>query len=77
MIYTFGRVGAVTAMRVEDYYSQGRRGWVRLHEKGGKRHDLPCNHQLEHLLDAYIAAAGIANSARTFCFAAFGPVAVH
>ncbi len=30
MIYTFGRVGAVIKMRVEDYYTQGRRGWVRL-----------------------------------------------
>ena len=68
MIYTFGRVGAVIAMRVEDYYSQGRRGWVRLHEKGGKRHDLPCNQQLEQLLDAYIAAAGIGNLRKDFLF---------
>jgi hypothetical protein len=30
-------------MRVEDYYIQGRRGWVRLHEKGGKLHTLPCH----------------------------------
>jgi site-specific recombinase XerD len=29
MIYTFGRVGAVIKMRVEDYYTQGRRGWMR------------------------------------------------
>jgi site-specific recombinase XerD len=36
MIYTFGRVGAVVKMRVEDYYTQGRRGWMRLHEKGGQ-----------------------------------------
>jgi site-specific recombinase XerD len=48
MIYTFGRVGAVIKMRVEDYYTQGRRGWVRLHEKGGKRHEMPCNHNLGH-----------------------------
>jgi hypothetical protein len=34
----------VIKMRVEDYYTQGRRGWVRLHEKGGKRHEMPCNH---------------------------------
>src|SRR5438876_991698 len=36
MIYTFARVGAVLQMKVGDYFSQGRRGWVRLHEKGGK-----------------------------------------
>ena len=34
MIYTFARVGAVLQMNVGDYFSQGRRGWVRLHEKG-------------------------------------------
>jgi integrase len=60
MIYTFGRVGAVIKMRVEDYYTQGRRGCVRLHEKGGKRHEMPCNHNLEAYLDAYINAAGLA-----------------
>ena len=47
-------------MRVEDYYTQRRRGWVRLHEKGGKEHDVPCHHTLEKYLDEYIAAAGIA-----------------
>jgi hypothetical protein len=26
-------------MNVGDYFSQGRRGWVRLHEKGGKEHE--------------------------------------
>jgi integrase len=40
-------------------YTQGRRGWIRLHEKGGKEHDVPLNHALETLLDAYLAAAGI------------------
>jgi len=37
-------------MRVEDYYGQGKRGWVRLHEKGGKRHEMPCHHNLEAYL---------------------------
>jgi site-specific recombinase XerD len=68
MIYTFGRVGAVIKMRVEDYYTQGRRGWVRLHEKGGKRHDMPCNHNLEVYLDAYVAAAGIAEDRKGYLF---------
>jgi len=68
MIYTFGRVGAVITMRVEDYYSQGRRGWIRLHEKGGKRHEMPCNHNLEAYLDAYIAAAGIAEDRKGYLF---------
>jgi site-specific recombinase XerD len=60
MVYTFARVGAVLQMDVGDYFSQGRRGWVRLHEKGGKEHEAPCIPKLETYLDEYIAAAGIA-----------------
>jgi integrase/recombinase XerD len=60
MIYTFARVGAVLQMNVGDYFTQGRRGWIRLHEKGGKEHEAPCVSKLEAYLDAYIAAAGIA-----------------
>ncbi len=60
MIYTFARIGAVLGMDVGDYFSQGRRGWVRLHEKGGKQHEAPCVPKLEQYLDEYIAAAGIA-----------------
>ena len=41
MTFAFARIGAVVAMRVEDYYPQGKRWWVRLHEKGGKRHEMP------------------------------------
>jgi integrase/recombinase XerD len=60
MVYTFARVGAAVSMRVEDYFVQGRRGWVRLHEKGGKEHEMPTHHNLDHYLEEYVAAAGIA-----------------
>ena len=46
-------------MRVEDYCPKGKRWWVRLHEKGGKRHEMPAHHTLEAYLDAYMEAAGI------------------
>ena len=59
MVYTFARVNAVLEMKVKDYFIQGRRGWVRLHEKGGKEHEVPCHHTLERFLDDYITAAGI------------------
>ena len=59
MTFAFARIGAVVAMRVEDYYPKGKRWWVRLHEKGGKRHEMPAHHNLEAYLDAYIEAAGI------------------
>ena len=60
MVYSFARINAVLEMKVRDYFVQGRRGWVRLHEKGGKEHEVPCHHNLELYLDEYIAAAGIA-----------------
>jgi integrase len=60
MVYTFARINAVLQMKVRDYFVQGCRGWVRLHEKGGKEHEVPCHHSLEQYLDEYIAAAGIA-----------------
>ena len=59
MGYTFARVGAAVRMKVGDYYVQNRRGWVRLHEKGGKVNELPCHHNLEQYLDAWLAASGL------------------
>ena len=47
-------------MRLEDVYVQARRTWVRLHEKGGKQHEMPCHHNLEDYLHAYIEGAGLA-----------------
>lgn len=59
MVYSFARVSAVVGMHVEDYYQNGKRWWLRLHEKGGKRHDVPAHHNAEAYLDAYMGAAGI------------------
>lgn len=64
MVYSFARIGAATGMKVEDAYTQSRRLWVRLHEKGGERHEMPCHHNLEEYLHAYIDAAGIADDAK-------------
>src|SRR6266478_4382036 len=68
MTFAFARIGAVVAMRVEDYYPQGKRWWVRLHEKGGKRHEMPAHHTLEAYLDAYLDAAGIRDSGKSPLF---------
>ena len=46
-------------MRGQDYFQQGSRGWLRLHEKGGKRHDVPVHHRAAEALDAYLEAAGL------------------
>jgi site-specific recombinase XerD len=68
MTYTFARVGAVVSMRVEDYYPQGKRWWLRLHEKGGKRHEMPVHHKLEAFLEEYLDAAEIRDQARSPLF---------
>lgn len=57
MVYTFARVGAVIKMQAGDVYVQGRRTWVRLHEKGGKEHEMPCHHNLDDYLHAYLEPA--------------------
>src|ERR1700679_2006978 len=59
LIYSFARISAALHMNVQDYYPQGKRWWVRLHEKGGKQHEMPCHHLLETYVDAYVTAAGV------------------
>jgi site-specific recombinase XerD len=59
MVYSFARVSAIVNMLVRDYYPQGKRYWLRLHEKGGKFHEVPVHHTAEQYLDEYIEAAGI------------------
>src|SRR5262252_7661000 len=68
MTYAFARIGAVVGMRVEDYYPAGKRWWVRLHEKGGKRHEMPTHHKLEAFIDEYLAAAGIRGDGKSPLF---------
>ena len=60
MAFSFARIGAALAMKVEDAYVQHRRLWVRLHEKGGKVHEMPCHHFLEDYLHAYIDGCDLA-----------------
>ena len=62
MVYSFARIGAAIGMRVEDVYTQNR------HEKGGKQHAMPCHHNLESYLHAYIDGAGLATDPKTLLF---------
>lgn len=68
MVYSFARVSAVTKMKVEDYYQNRKRWWFRLHEKGGKRHDVPAHHNAEAYVDAYLVAAGISDQKKAPLF---------
>ena len=71
MVYSFARIGAAIGMQVEDVFTQNRRLWVRLHEKGGKQHAMPCHHNLEAYLHAYIDGAGLANQPKALLFQSY------
>jgi integrase/recombinase XerD len=68
MVYSFARIGAVVGMKGEDYYQNGKRWWIRLHEKGGKFHEVPAHHNAEAYLDAYLHAAGTAEERKAPLF---------
>jgi site-specific recombinase XerD len=68
MVFSFARISAVTNMSVGDYWQNGKRWWLRLHEKGGKFHEVPAHHNAEAYLDAYIQAAGIGEEAKSPLF---------
>jgi integrase len=68
MVYSFARIGAAVGMGVEDVYTQNRRLWVRLHEKGGKQHAMPCHHNLETYLHEYIDGAALASDPKALLF---------
>jgi integrase len=68
LTYGFARIGAALKMRVKDLQSKGS-GWlIRLHEKGGKQHMMPCHHALAEALHAYIVAASITADKKAFLF---------
>jgi site-specific recombinase XerD len=68
MVYSFARIGAALGMRVEDVYPQNWRLWVRLHEKGGKQHAMPCHHNLETYLHEYLHGAGLTSDPKAMLF---------
>jgi len=72
MVYSFARIGAALGMTVEDVYRQNRRLWVRLREKGGKRHAMPCHHNLEEYLIAYLDGAELRGDPKGSLFRTIG-----
>jgi integrase/recombinase XerD len=72
MVFSFARVGAVNTLRVGDYFEKEKRWWLRLHEKGGKRHEVPCHHTLGKFLDDWVRAAGIGGDKKGWLFPRIG-----
>jgi integrase len=72
MVFSFARVGAANTLRVGDYFENEKRWWLRLHEKGGKRHEVPCHHTLVQYLDGWIGAAGLGPDKKGWLFRSIG-----
>ena len=68
MFFSFARIGAVLGMKVSDYFPKGKRFWLRLHEKGGKYHEVPAHHTVEQYLDAYIREGSLTEERDTPLF---------
>jgi site-specific recombinase XerD len=71
MTYSFARVGAVVGMSVGDVFHQQKRLWVRLHEKGGHVHEMPCNQTLEKYLADYLEKSGLKGKRSSPLFPSF------
>jgi integrase/recombinase XerC len=72
MVLSFARIGAALGMKVEDVFTQNRRLWVQLREKGGKPHTMPCHDNLETYIAAYIEGAASPTIRRGHCSAPSG-----
>lgn len=73
MVFSFARVSAAVGLRVRDYFPEGKRWKLRLHEKGGKEHVVPCHHVAEEYLDDYLNAAGTPQDASAPLFRSIDP----
>ncbi len=72
MVFTFARVGAALHVNVRDVYLNSRKYWLRLHEKGGRYHEMPLSHNAEAYLTEYMDAAGLHEQPDTPLFRTIG-----
>jgi hypothetical protein len=71
IVYSFARIGAARHDS-RGVYTQNRRLWVRLREKGGKGHAVPCHHNLEEYLTAYLDGADLRGDSKGPLFRTIG-----
>ena len=71
LLYSWARVSAVVALKVEDYFERKGTHWLRFKEKRGKIHELPVHSKAKEAIDQWIAASGLGSSAPLF--PAFAP----
>ncbi len=70
MVFSFARVSATIGMNVGDFYQSSTRWLIRLHEKGGKYHEVPGHHRCAEYVDAYLDASGIRDDRKSPLFRA-------
>jgi site-specific recombinase XerD len=68
MTFTFARIGAALALKVKDVERRSHRLWIRLLEKGGKVHDVPCHHTLDAYLTEYLEQTGLGSCPKSPLF---------
>lgn len=62
MLYTFARVGAVSKLKVSDFYCVGDEWHIRLKEKGSKQRDLPVHPEAAGYILSYLENGGLRSS---------------
>lgn len=64
LAYTASRAGAVAKLRRGDFIEDGTQWVLRFEEKRGKSREIPVRHDLQEMIAAYIAAAGLQDAPR-------------
>lgn len=59
LVYTSSRAGAVAKLKRGNFYNAGQQWMLHFSEKGGKSREIPVRGDLQELIVAYIAAAGL------------------
>jgi integrase len=72
LAYSWARVSAVTALKVQDYYERGGERWLRLAEKGSKIHEVPVHSKAREAIDHWLLVSDLASNPIAPLFPAFG-----
>jgi integrase/recombinase XerD len=71
MLYTWSRVSAVIALRIEDYYVRKGTRWLRLKEKRGNLNEVPVHSVARDAIDEWLMESGLNSSPSMPLFPAF------
>ena len=72
LYWTACRAGACAKLSLGDFFSDGKRYWFNLGEKGGRPHTVMASHSVQVFLLSYIEAAGIGEEAREWATLSLG-----